>query len=134
MWDLTFFITRNLIENLLDSIPARFAPSPTVCASGAAFRGCLAALGGRGGHVITFLSSQCQEGPGSVIDKPDEGKIYAAEKESRLFRPLDNSWLDLAENYAEEGVGMTIFLGTKSNAFLDIASIGMLVPRSLVAS
>lgn len=116
--------SRNILENLLNSIPDRFALTPAAAATGAALRCCLASLARQGGHAILFQSSPCQTGPGAIRVIPEETKLYNTDKEKQLFVPHDQSWRELGEECAEEGIGVTVFLGNGSLSYMDIASIG----------
>ncbi|KAI5121951.1 hypothetical protein M0805_002022 [Coniferiporia weirii] len=119
--------SRNVIESLLADIPVRFEEAPThLCALGAAIRGCLAAFARRGGQVILFQSSMCSVGPGVTEARLDESKMYDTDREKQLFQTRDPMWTDLAEEMAEEGVGVCVFVGTGPKAFVDFASIGTL--------
>ncbi|EJC98563.1 uncharacterized protein FOMMEDRAFT_113703 [Fomitiporia mediterranea MF3/22] len=119
--------SRNVLERLLVSIPERFDAAPGhLCALGAAMRGCLAALARRGGQVILFQSSMCSIGPGVSEARLDESKMYDTDKEKQLFIPRDTMWLDLAEELAEAGIGVSILAGTGTIAYVDFASIGVI--------
>lgn len=48
--------------------------------------------------------------------------LYGTDKEKTLFQPQETSWLDIAEECAEAGVGVHMFLFPSS--FIDVASIG----------
>ena len=52
----------------------------------------------------------------------DESTLYGTEKERSLFEPRDESWKDLGEQCASEGIGVNLFLGMSRP--IDIASIG----------
>ncbi|KAH8116706.1 hypothetical protein DFH11DRAFT_1724673 [Phellopilus nigrolimitatus] len=119
--------SRNIIESLLDGIPARFEDEPThLCAFGAAMRGCLAALARRGGQVVLFQSSMCSVGPGVSEARLDEIKLYDTDKEKQLFLPHDQMWMELGEEMAEEGIGVSMLVGTGQMTYVDFASIGVL--------
>ncbi|THH09228.1 hypothetical protein EW145_g2180 [Phellinidium pouzarii] len=119
--------SRNVIENLLSEIPKRFeAESTLLCALGAAMRGCLASFARHGGQVILFQSSMCSVGPGVSEARLDESKLYDTDREKQLFQPCDSMWMDLAEEMAEEGVGVCVLAGTGVTAFVDFGSIGSL--------
>lgn len=50
--------------------------------------------------------------------------MYNSDKEKQLFIPRDPSWREIAEECAEEGIGVTMFVGSGTTTYLDIASIG----------
>jgi protein transport protein SEC24 len=117
--------TRNLIENLLDTIVSRFSASPEpTCALGAALRGCIASLANCGGHAILFHASACNVGPGIRTQFNDESSMYDTDKEKMLFAPKEGFWLDIAEECADAGIGVSMFVGTGQRSFVDIASVG----------
>ena len=115
-----------MIENLLNGIPERFEEAPThLCALGAAMRGCLAALARKGGQVMLFQSSMCSFGPGVSEARLDEGQLYDTDKEKQLFLPHDRMWIDIAEELAESGIGVSMLVGTGTMSYVDFASIGI---------
>lgn len=124
--------SRNIIQSLLADIPARFAEQPShVSALGASLRGALALLARRGGQVVMFLSSMCSIGPGVGEGRLglDEGKMYDTDREKQLFKPSDAMWADLADEMAEEGVGVFSIVATGVSSFVDFASLGMFIPQ-----
>lgn len=87
-------------------------------------RGCLAALARRGGQVILFESSMCSVGPGLSEARLDESKMYDTDKEKQLFEPRDPMWLELGEEFAEAGIGLSMLAGAGTTGYIDFASIG----------
>lgn len=71
--------------------------------------------------MIVFQSSLPNIGPGALTTR-DETAIYGSDKEKTLFRPQEPSWQDLAEECAEAGVGVNLFLFPSQ--YIDVASIG----------
>jgi protein transport protein SEC24 len=49
--------------------------------------------------------------------------LYGTENEKGLFIPSDKFWQEIGEECAEEGIGVSMFLG--NSKFIDVASIGM---------
>jgi len=62
-------------------------------------------------------------GPGALQTRADESTLYGTENEKQLFIPSDKFWQQIAEECAEEGIGVNMFLG--NSKFVDVASIGM---------
>lgn len=63
-------------------------------------------------------------GLGALKTPTDDATLFGTDKEKTLFIPREDSWKDLAEQCAEEGVGVSMFLGNSRP--IDIASIGKL--------
>jgi protein transport protein SEC24 len=114
-------------------------------ALGAALNACLAALvcvsslnswsilsvlqAGRGGQVVVFPCTIPTIGPGALAATLDEAKLLA-EDEKKLFIPRNKYWRNIGEECAEEGIGVSMFLGMSK--FIDIGSIGKLSSLSVL--
>lgn len=116
--------SRTVIESLLDQLPDRHE-STLIARSclGSALCAALASLAGRGGQVVVFQSCLPTIGAGALEPRSDEGKLYDTDKERSLYRPQNTSWQNIAEDLAEEGVGVSMFLGMRE--FIDVGSIGV---------
>ncbi|EIM88784.1 protein transporter SEC24 [Stereum hirsutum FP-91666 SS1] len=116
--------SRTVIENLLESISPRYeALTSTQSCLGSAVRATLATLAGRGGQVVFFQATLPTLGPGALQPRTSEAEMYGTDKEKTLFVPRDHSWQNVAEELAEEGIGVSMFLGM--NKFVDVGSIGV---------
>lgn len=49
--------------------------------------------------------------------------MHDTDKETSLFKPRSTSWITLAEECAEEGVGVSMFLAP--NNYMDVGSVGV---------
>ncbi|KXN91832.1 hypothetical protein AN958_11651 [Leucoagaricus sp. SymC.cos] len=114
---------RHAIEALLDALPHRFRefPSRDSCL-GSTLRGILASMAGRGGHAVFFHSTLPNVGLGALPPAPIESDLHDTDKEKILFKPRDISWLDIGEELAEEGVGVSMFLAPSK--YMDVGSVG----------
>ena len=51
--------------------------------------------------------------------------MYDTDKEKLLFSPREGFWRDIAEECADAGIGVSMFVATHQRNFVDIASVGM---------
>ncbi|KAM5536129.1 hypothetical protein V8D89_010228 [Ganoderma adspersum] len=115
---------RNAITNLLAALPLRHEQRhETKAALGSALSAGLAALAGRGGQVVAFAATLPTIGAGFLQPLVDEATLYGTEKERTLFEPREETWKDLGEQCAAEGIGVSMFLGMSRP--IDVASIGL---------
>lgn len=95
---------------------------------------------GRGGQVIIFQSTPPSAFPApsalissafpSLSSSPlpstptvvEESSLYGTDDEKKLYLPRNKAWQALAEECAEEGVGISVFLGNARS--VDVGSIG----------
>lgn len=84
---------------------------------------CASSKAGRGGQIVGFQSSIPTIGGGALGPREqEESTLYATGKEKALFVPRNPFWRDLAEECAEEGIGVSLFLAPAQP--MDLGSIG----------
>ncbi|KAG8926225.1 COPII coat Sec23p-Sfb3p heterodimer component [Tulasnella sp. 418] len=102
--------SRGIIESLLEKIPRMFSYSLAEHAAlGAAIRGGLATMARSGGQMMVFQSEIPSIGPGALQPRKD-AELYGTPEEKSLFRAQDIAWTDVAEECAEAGVGINLWL------------------------
>ncbi|KAM6503346.1 sec24-related protein [Amanita muscaria] len=120
---------RSALESLLISLPERFEGTLVLeTALGAAIRGSLALLAGRGGQILLFQSCMPTTGPGALQPQPLETEYFNTDKEKVLYRPREITWSKIAEECVDEGVGVHLFVAP--HKFTDIGTIGTVASLS----
>ncbi|KAI0642552.1 sec24-like protein [Trametes meyenii] len=116
--------SRNAIVDLLTTLPMRHEQTLEVeAALGSALSASLAALAGRGGKIVTFAATLPTVGVAALQPLVDESSLYGTDKEKTLFAPREETWKDIGDQCAAEGVGVSMFLGMGRP--IDIGSIGI---------
>ena len=77
-----------------------------------------------GGIILTFATSLPTVGLGALTPRPDDSNLHDTDNESELFAIRNETWQEIGETCAEDGVGVTFFLGP--SAWTDIGTIGKL--------
>jgi hypothetical protein len=80
-----------------------------------------ASQAGRGGQVIMFQGVIPTLGMGQLEPVHMESTLHKTEKERPLYSPRNVFWKNIADECADEGIGISMFLAPSS--FLDVASI-----------
>ncbi|EMD35302.1 hypothetical protein CERSUDRAFT_124650 [Gelatoporia subvermispora B] len=115
---------RDVITKLLSSLgQSEEGLEVREAALGSALISSLAALAGRGGQVVAFAATLPTVGAGALTPPPEETTLYGTDKEKSLFTPRADAWRELGEQCAEQGIGVSIFLGMSQP--IDVASIGV---------
>lgn len=115
---------RQTITNLLAGLGSPDGrPITTEAALGSALAACLAALAGSGGQVVVFAAVIPTIGLGALKNPDDDTTLYGTDKEKTLFTPRNGTWEDLAVQCAEEGIGVSMFLGQSRP--IDVGSVGI---------
>nr|QIE48582.1 hypothetical protein [Trametes gibbosa] len=116
--------SKDAIVDLLTTLPMRHEQTfENEAALGSALVAGLAALAGRGGQIVTFAATLPTIGIGALQPLVDEAALYGTDKEKTLFLPRQETWKDIGEQCASEGVGVSVFLGMGRP--IDVGSIGI---------
>ncbi|KAG6828348.1 hypothetical protein H0H92_008287 [Tricholoma furcatifolium] len=114
---------RETIESFLETLPVRFeSASRTESALGSLLRSCHAALAGIGGQVIVFAGTIPTVGIGHLSAPPNETELFDTDKERVMFGPRDESWTEIGQDCAVEGIGVNLVLTPIK--YMDVGSIG----------
>ncbi|CAE6413751.1 unnamed protein product [Rhizoctonia solani] len=116
------YLSRNLIEGLLDMIPTYFSSAVSGGAAlGAAVQAGLSALLHTGGEMLLFQRSH----PSDLPERSkSEHELTNTDKERILFAPESLKWSEIAEECAEAGVAVNTWLFPSQ--FADVATIATL--------
>lgn len=90
-----------------------------------------ASQAGRGGQVIVFQAMIPTLGMGQLEPVQMESNLHKTEKERLLYSPRNVFWKNIADECADEGIGISMFLAPSS--FLDVASISKSVRRIIIS-
>ncbi|KAF8707374.1 Sec23/Sec24 trunk domain, partial [Rhizoctonia solani] len=116
------YLSRNLIEGLLDMIPTYFISAISGGAAlGAVVQAGLSALLPTGGEILLFQRSHPSDLP--ERSKSDQ-ELASTDKERTLFVPGSLKWTELAEECAEAGIAVNTWLFPSQ--FADVATINAL--------
>ncbi|ORX40834.1 hypothetical protein BD324DRAFT_678254 [Kockovaella imperatae] len=118
-------ISRSQVEALLNLIPDMMEQQSEGIrvAAGSAIKGVLSGLRMLGGQINLYLSALPTVGLGKLTARDDPGSS-GTDKEKALFGPADPFWRVTAEEMAECGVGVNLFLFP--DQYTDVASVGAL--------
>lgn len=75
-----------------------------------------------------FQSTLPNVGQGALQSTKAEPELFDTDKEKALFKPRDLSWLDIGEELAQEGIGVSMFLAP--NRYMDIGSVGAVASQT----
>ncbi|KAF8310997.1 hypothetical protein DL93DRAFT_2169377 [Clavulina sp. PMI_390] len=115
---------RTEIEATLSLIKNQFADAyDDRRATFSAFSGALASLAESGGQVIAFTSELANYGP-QPLPRRDEVSIVGTDKERHLFTSQNEAWSMLGTEFAERGIGVTLF--ALPNQPCDLSTLGTL--------
>ena len=79
-----------------------------------------------GGHIVSFISVLPTIGLGALqpMTTAEESSAYDTPKEKALYAPRRIEWSNLADQLAEAGIGVSIFMAPSN--IIDVASIGII--------
>ncbi|KAE9407862.1 vWA-like protein [Gymnopus androsaceus JB14] len=112
---------REAVRALLESLPQRFPSPHTGTALGSLLTTAQSMLHDRGGHVVVFLGAIPSVGLGALPARPVN---ESEDKEKLAYRPRTPFYPNLASECAEQGIGVSLFLG--NDEWIDVASVGTL--------
>lgn len=81
--------------------------------------------------MIVFQGVMPTLGMGPLESVQAESNFHKTEKERHLYSPRNVFWKNIADECADEGIGVSMFLAPSS--FLDVASIGERAPGFTVS-
>lgn len=74
-----------------------------------------------GGQILAFQAGISNSGPG-IIQPRNEAEAYGTAKERSLWEPIDIVWRNLAEECADAGVAVNVWLFP--DQWIDVGTIG----------
>ncbi|CAE6469630.1 unnamed protein product [Rhizoctonia solani] len=126
------YLSRNLIEGLLDMIPTYFLSAVSGGAAlGAAVQAGLSALLHTGGEMLLFQRSYPSDLP--ERSKSDQ-ELANTDKERILFAPESLKWLEIAEECAEAGVAVNTWLFPSLSVSTNLGAFHQSSPSDLTVA
>ncbi|KAI7857087.1 Sec23/Sec24 trunk domain-containing protein [Circinella umbellata] len=117
--------SRDLIENLLNTLPSMFAENRAQTAVfGSAIKGGVLGLQNTGGkiHVLQTILPTLGPGPLKLRDDP---KLHGTDKERQLLAPQDSLYATMGKECVNEGVCVDLW-AFPMNAYVDVSTLGVL--------
>ncbi|KAI9263361.1 hypothetical protein BDA99DRAFT_65660 [Phascolomyces articulosus] len=117
--------SRDVIENLLSSLPTMFAENRAQTAVfGSAIKGGLLGLQNTGGKIHVLQTVLPTTGPGALKLR-DDPKLHGTDKERQLLAPQDTLYTTMGKECVNEGVCVDLW-AFPMNAYVDISTLGVL--------
>ncbi|KAI9496142.1 hypothetical protein BDB00DRAFT_810662 [Zychaea mexicana] len=117
--------SRDVVENLLSSLPTLFAENRAQTAVfGSAIKGGLMGLQNTGGKIHVLQSILPTIGPGALKMR-DDPKLHGTDKERQLLSPQDALYTAMGKECVNEGVCVDLW-AFPTNAYVDVSTLGVL--------
>ena len=124
--------SKDIVTSLLNRIPHMFAeiksPEPALLST---LNAATSALKSHGGKIICSISALPTWGQGRLYLR-DDGKGPNPDTEKKLLAADHPAWRNTATKMVECGIGADFFMAAPSGGYLDIATIGELLPKLVV--